>query len=207
MVARRSYKVLFLIIILHVSSVFGLNLQKDISTRNLRGEDKEWVLRELVEGFMSVYKDKAFVINKGKESIIVGPKDNNEKRSWLRSSFIEEFNNYVSWPKEGYKAVGITLKGSTIGILFYQLKENSTIYLAQFALTPQYQKHGIGTYVINAVLPVLHPGYKRYEVLTRHQNDAAILLYKKLGFKIGDIDLVKRYDYDPLKYMSFYKNL
>jgi len=81
------------------------------------------------------------------------------------------------------------------------------IYLAQYFIIPKYQKQGIGLHVIGAILPKLHPEYKRYEVLTRHQNDAAMLLYKKLGFSVGDILLVHKYEYDPLRYIGFYKQL
>ncbi|XVN43064.1 MAG: GNAT family N-acetyltransferase [Candidatus Rickettsia vulgarisii] len=94
-----------------------------------------------------------------------------------------------------------------VGCLFYQLLDNKTLYLAQYFIIPEFQRQKIGYYVIDQVLPKLYPEYKRYEVLLRYQNDVAILLYNKLGFTIGDIDLVKKYSYDPLRYMSFYKDL
>ena len=105
------------------------------------------------------------------------------------------------------KALGVIKNGEIIGSLFYRLIDDKTIYLAQYFIVPQYQKLGIGLYVVDSILPKLHPEYKRYEVLTRHQNDAAILLYKKLGFLVGDISLVVKYEYDPLRYIGFYKNL
>ena len=83
----------------------------------------------------------------------------------------------------------------------------SCIYLAQYFILPEYQNKKIGTYFLETMLPKLHKQYNKYEVLARHQNEAAILLYNRLDFTIGNIELVKKYGYDPLRYMSFYKEL
>lgn len=101
----------------------------------------------------------------------------------------------------------IEYKKKPIGALLYRLLENEkTIYLAQYFIAPNFHKKGIATHILLNTLPNLHPDYKRYEILARHQNDAAFLLYRKAGFAIGDIELVKKYDYDPLRYTSFYKD-
>lgn len=156
---------------------------------------------------MSVYTDQTFVVSINNNSEILGPREVKEKEKWLTASANQEFNEYVTSNKTMNKALGVIKNGEIIGSLFYRLIDDKTIYLAQYFIVPQYQKLGIGLYVVDSILPKLHPEYKRYEVLTRHQNDAAILLYKKLGFLVGDISLVVKYEYDPLRYIGFYKNL
>ncbi len=87
------------------------------------------------------------------------------------------------------------------------LNNEKTIYLAQYFILPEFQRKGIGQYILTEMIPKAHPTYKRYEILVRHQNDAAVMLYSKAGFILGDTALAKKYDYDPLRYMSFYKNI
>jgi ribosomal protein S18 acetylase RimI-like enzyme len=68
-----------------------------------------------------------------------------------------------------------------------------------------FPKKGIATYIIEELLPKLHPTCRRYELLTRHQNDIALFSYMRLGFQVGDIELVQKHGYNPLYYMGLYK--
>jgi ribosomal protein S18 acetylase RimI-like enzyme len=203
----KFYHALLLLAVVTTSNVSASNYRQDIGTRVLTKNDKEWVLENFVLSFMSVYKDKVFVATVNGDQQILGPEEFKEKESLLLDAANKEFNDYVVRSNNSYKAIGIMYNNELVGSLFYRLMGDDIIYLAQYFIIPKYQKQGIGLHVIGAILPKLHPEYKRYEVLTRHQNDAAMLLYKKLGFSVGDILLVHKYEYDPLRYIGFYKQL
>ncbi len=180
---------------------------KEVTIADLTKKYQPWFIKEFPKGFMAVYHDKTFVITKEGKPTILGPTNTKDKQVWLLETAKEEFQDYVLTPKEGYKAILIEYQKQPIGSLLYRMLENEkTIYLAQYFIDPEFQKKGIGVHLLLNILPALHPDYKRYEILARHQNDAAFLLYKKAGFSIGDEAMVKKYDYDPLRYMSFYKD-
>lgn len=192
---------------LFFSNALGLDLTKEITIRPLTNADKDLIINQFVESFMDVYRDKVFVITSNQKPLIVTYADTTIKELWLLETAKEEFKEYVTSNKEGYRGIGVLQNGRLIGGLFYRFVDEETIYLAQYFITPKCQKQGIGFYVLDRLLPKLHPSYKKYEVLARQQNNAAILLYKKLGFSVGDISLVQKYDYDPLMYMALYKVL
>lgn len=186
----------------------GINLAGDITTTPLTQTKESWFIKEFTRSFLSVYQNKTFVITQDKKPVLLGPQDITQKTKWLDETAKEEFQDYILTPKPGYKGLLIHYQGKPIGTILYRLLENEkTLYLAQYFILPEYQKKGIGVYLLTQVLPSLHPEFKRFDVLARHQNDAALLMYKKAGFTIGNIDLVNKYDYDPLRYMSFYKIL
>ena len=178
-----------------------------ISLRELSRSDEAWFYEEFVHGFMKIYQDRTFIITEHDQPKLLGPTNITEKEAWLLETAQQEFNDYVLNKKENYKALKITYQDESIGAIFYQLNSDKeqTIYLTQLFITPAFQKKGISAYLINEMLPKLYPAYKRYEVLTRHQNDVALLLYNKLGFKIGDISLVQKHGYNPLYYLGSYK--
>lgn len=181
---------------------------KNISTQTLTEGNQAWFMKAFPRSFMSVYTNKTFVITKQNKPTVLGPKNKADKQKWLEDTAKDEFENYVLKPKPGYKAILIEYKKKPIGTILYRLLDKEkTIYVAQYFIMPEYQKKGIGKYLLAEALPKLHPEYTRYEILARHQNDAAFLLYDKSGFSFGDIDIVKKYDYDPLRYMSFFKDI
>lgn len=202
---------LFLILIVGLSSCISqatiINFA-EITTQTLTKADEAWFMKEFPRSFMAVYQNKTFIITKDEKPMLLGPSNTNEKNIWLLDTAKDEFQNYVLSAKEGYKGILIQYQKKPIGIMLYQLLDKDKIfYLAQYFIIPEYQKKGVGQYLLINVLPKLHPEYKRYEILARHQNDAAFLLYNKSGFSFGDIAIVKKYDYDPLRYMSFYKSI
>lgn len=171
-------------------------------------KEKKWFYKELVRSYISVYKDVALVISKNNKLIVLTRGNYNEKIQWLNEAAKEEFSAYVLNPKDDYKAIQIFYKQHKVGALLYRLHEKSgVLYLGNYFIVPEMQKKHIGFTVIDSILPKLHPSYKRYEVLARHQNYAAFTLYNKLNFVIGDDELVKKYEYNPLQYLGFYKNL
>lgn len=181
-----------------------------ITAQPLQRADQEWFCKEFVHGFMSVYKSETFFITQDGAPKLLGPKDIQEKEKWLQHAAQEEFSEYVGEGKEGYQALKIKYGKKIIGAILYRVQpdEEHTIYLGQLFIHPDFQNQGIGMHVIAKLLPALHPLTKRYEVLTRHQNGAAFRLYcNKLGFKVGDIVLVQKYEYNPLFYIGFYKVL
>jgi ribosomal protein S18 acetylase RimI-like enzyme len=180
---------------------------KNITTQPLVENDEKWFYKEFVHGFMSVYKNKTLIITEGGKPKLLGPTHIKAKEKWLQETAKEEFNDYVLAGKENYKALKLKYKGKPVGAILYRLiqEKEEAIYLAQLFISPAFQHQGIATHVIEKILPKLHPDYKRYEVLTRHQNEVAMLLYNKLEFLIGDISLVQKYDYNPLYYVGFYK--
>lgn len=190
------------------STIKHRSLNKHVSSRALIASDKEWFNKEFPRSYMAIYVDKAFVITKEKKPFILTRKHKEEKIKWLQETAVEEFQDYVLEPKSGYKAIAILHENKLVGALLYRLLESEkAIYLAQYFIIPEMQKHGIGYYVIDSIMPSLHPDYKRVEILARHQNDAAFSLYNNLGFQVGDEALVRKYDYDPLRYMGFFKDL
>lgn len=180
---------------------------KLITTHPIGKSDLTWFEQAFVQGFMSIYRDKTFVVTEAGKPKIWGPQDINKKEQWLLDTAKEEFGSYVFPRKEDHKALIIKYKDQPVGAILYQVGKDKeqTIYIAQLFIAPAYQKQGIATYIIDKVLPRLHPNTKCYEVLARHQNDGALLLYNKLNFSIGDKGLVEKYGYDPLRYLGFYK--
>lgn len=182
---------------------------KLISTHPIGKSDLSWFEKAFVQSFRHVYKDKVFVVTEQGKPKVWGPKDLNKKEQWLLDIAKEEFGNYVFPKKEEHKALIIKYSGQPVGAILYQLgkDKHKTIYIAQMFITPAFQQQGIGAYVVDKVLPRLYPSTKRYEILTRHQNDAALLLYTKLNFQVGDKALVEKYAYNPLYYLGLYKLL
>jgi GNAT superfamily N-acetyltransferase len=178
-----------------------------ISLQELAKSDEAWFYKEFVHGFMTMYKDRTFIITEAGKPKLLGPIHIQEKEKWLLETAKEEFNDYVVDKKENYKALKIIFDHESMGIIFYRLEQDKEeiIYLTQLFVLPAFQKKGVSAYLITEMLPKLHPNFKRYEVLTRHQNDGAMLLYNKLGFNIGDRLLVEKYGYNPLYYVGFYK--
>jgi len=179
-----------------------------ITTQKLQKTDKEWFCEDFVRSFMSVYKNETFFITQDGMPKLLEPKHIQEKEKWLQDTAQEEFSEYVLLGKENHKALKIKYNGENVGAILYSLKQDKehTIYLAQLFIRPDFQKQGISAYVIAKLLPTLHPLSRRYEVLTRHQNGVAFrLYYNKLGFKMGDVALVQKYEYNPLFYMGLYK--
>lgn len=60
--------------------------------------------------------------------------------------------------------------------------------LHELAVDPEFQNQGIGTKLVLAGMDVLRAkGHKRFELWVGYQNDKAISLYKKLGFKSKEL--------------------
>ncbi len=180
---------------------------KLITTQALEKVDQDWFEQAFVHSFMHIYKNKTFVVTEAGKPKIWGPKESNKKEQWLLDTAKEEFGNYVLAKKEDHKSLLIKYNGQPVGAILYRLGKDKekTIYIAQLFISPSFQQRGIASYVVNNTLRKLYPSTKRYEVLTRHQNDAALLLYDKLNFMIGDKALVEKYGYNPLYYLGLYK--
>ena len=175
----------------------------------LLDNDKEWFVERFVNSVMASYKDKTFVVIYNDDLQIVTNDDEGYKikEEIVTSGANQEFQNYVNnYNEEGFKAVKIIYDALSIGALLYRLI-GDTIYLGQLFILPEYQKKGIATEVINVLLPKKHPSYNVYEVLTRHQNIEALKFYKKLGFKVDKIEMVTKYEYDPLQYLPLIKKV
>lgn len=184
------------------------NFDTSVTVRDLNTTDKAWFMKEFPRSFMEVYKGKVFIITKNKQAVILGPSKNQEKEQWLIDTAKEEFKSYIEEQKVDHKAILILYNNVPVGSFFYRLLDKEKIlYFAQCFILPEFQKKGLCSYFIQVILPKLYPDYRRYEVLARDQNDAALLLYRKLDFSIGDIALAQKYGYDPLRYTSFYKIL
>lgn len=199
-----------LILCFHVSNVLGHSGKNSINvtTQLLTKADEAWFKKEFSRSFFKNYDGKVFVITKDEKPIVLGPKDKKDKQAWLDDTAREVFQDYIEQPKEGYKGITILFNGKPVGALLYRLLENGKVlYIAQYFIVPEKQHKGISLAVFLEHLPRLHPDSKRYEVLTRHQNAPAIMLWRKLGFSLGDAKLVEKYGYDPLRYMSGYKVL
>lgn len=180
----------------------------EVKTRDLTSQQQAWFMKEFPRSYMSVYDSKTFLITKDDKAIVLGPENSKDKETWLIDAAKDEFENYVLKPKPGYKALLVEYQGKPIGSILYRLLDNNnTIYVAQYFIVPEFQKHGIGKHLLVTTLSSMYPDAKRYEVLARHQNDAAFLVYQSAGFSFGDIAIVKKYDYDPLRYMSFFKDI
>lgn len=177
-----------------------------ITTRDLEKKDKAWFVREFSRSFMKVYANKTFVITKDAEPVILGPTDSQDKRNWIEKTAQAEFHDYIETPQEGYKGVFVLKGGYPVGAFLYRLIEKGKIlYIAQYFIIPETNRKDIDSPFLQEYIPKLHPDLKRCEVVVRHQNDIVILLFRDLGFSLGDIPLVQKYGYDPLRYLGFYK--
>lgn len=200
----------FVLITLKIVNIYALDLRKEITIRPLTIKDEKIFIDQFVESFMSAYKDQVFVVTKNNEYVLLTNSESDalKKQEWILSAAKSEFDEYVQKNNnKSFKSIGVLQNGKLIGGLLYRIIDHKTIYLAQLFIAPKYQKQGISFYVLNNLFPKLYPSCKRYEVFTRHQNYGAILLYKKLGYKIGSIDILEKYKFNPLMYMSFFKDI
>jgi len=181
-----------------------------ITTQQLQKNDEKWFCREFGRSYMPIYKNETFFITQGGVFKLVGPKQVQEKDKWLQGIAKDEFTEYVLSGKESYKALKIQYAGKNIGAILYHTKqdEGHTLHIAELFIEPGHQRQGIGSYVIDKLLTTFNPSTKQYEVLVRHQNGAALwLFYHKLGFNLGDAELVKKHERNPIDFIGFYKIL
>ncbi len=197
----------FSLLIFFTFVLTNMSASQKIYTENLTENDREWFIESFVSSFMSVYKDKVFVMTLDDQQAILGPNENKQKELAVCNASINDFDSYITEKKDGYYAVKVLQDKQKVGALLYRLMDHKVLYIGQYFILPEYQKKGIGTYVVQNLLPKLHPEYTRYEVLTRHQNDAGVYLYRNLDFLAGNQEIVEKYGYDPLQFMSLYKNL
>lgn len=179
-----------------------------ITTQPLQKNDEKWFHKEFGRSYMPIYKDKTFFITQVGVFKLVGPNQAQEKDKWLQGIAKDQFTEYVLSGKEGYKAFKIQYDGKNIGAILYHTKqdEGHTLHISELFIMPEHQKKGIASYVIDKLLPMFNPLAKQYEVLVRHQNGAALwLFYNKLGFHLGDAELVKKHERNPVDFVGFYK--
>lgn len=178
----------------------------DVKQRKLILEDEEWFIKEFVRSFLFVYGNKVFYISSNDKDLLLGLKNIQEKEKWLIEAAQDDFDHYVTNPQPGYKALAGFIDSSPVGIILYrELKEERILYLAQGFVVPEYQKKGIGSSLLEKLLEKMEQDYDEFHVLTRHQNDAAIMLYNQLGFSVGTTEIVEKYGYNPMRYISFIK--
>ncbi|RNA13867.1 hypothetical protein BpHYR1_049672 [Brachionus plicatilis] len=179
----------------------------DVRQRKIILEDKEWFVKEFIRSFLFVYANKVFYISKDGKEILLSPKDMKEKEKWLTETAEDDFNDYVANPKAGYKALAGFIDHIPVGIILYrELKEERVLYLAQGFIVPEYQKKGIGSNLLEKLLEQIAQDFDEFHVLTRHQNDAAMSLYNQVGFSVGTAEIVEKYGYNPMRYISFIKH-
>ena len=179
-----------------------------IVRRSIEVDDKEWFIREFVRSYFFIYSNKSFCITEDGKEIRLGKEDVDRKKEWLRATAIREFDQYIVNPKNGYKGIVGLIKDKPIGVVLYrELKDEKTVYLAQGFVVPEQQKNGIGTHLLAQLIKNLSCNFERFEALTRTQNNAAIGLYQKLGFTHQITTLAIKYGYDPSKYNGFYLNI
>lgn len=179
-----------------------------ITTQPLQKNDEKWFCKELGRSYMPIYKNNTFFITQVGIFKLVGPNQVQEKDKWLQGIARDQFTEYVLSGKEGYKAFKIQYDRKHIGAILYHTKqdEGHTLHIAELFIMPEHQNKGIASYVVDKLLPTLNPLAKQYEVLVRHQNGAALwLFYNKLGFSLGDVELVKKHERNPIDFVGFYK--
>ena len=176
--------------------------------RPIEVDDNEWFIREFERSFFNVFFNKSFCITDNGKEIRLGKEDDDKKKEWLLATAIHEFDQYIVNPKNGYQGIVGLIKDKPIGaVLYRELIDEKTVYLAQGFVVPEQQKNGIGTQLLAQLIKNLSCNFERFEALTRTQNSAAIGLYQKLGFTHEITTLAIKYGYDPSKYNGFYLNI
>ena len=184
-----------------------VEVTQGITIEQLNLDNKDWFESKFVETFLSEYIPLTFTIGPKDAPRVVGPQDTEEKKALLTETAAEEFEEYVIKPKDGYRALKIMVDGKPAGAILFRLRDKEKIiYLAQFFVCKEFSRKGLATYALEIEMRKSFPEYRRYEVLTRYQNEAGCGLYGKLKYledKTGEI--AKSYGYDPSRYKSLYK--
>lgn len=76
----------------------------------------------------------------------------------------------------------VVFKDLRVGIISYQAMPDS-ISIFDVAILPQYQDQGIGTHTIQKIIDVVGDD-KKIELVVHPENNKAIHIYEKFGFKI-----------------------
>lgn len=169
-------------------------------------EDREYFTSEFERSYMVVYGEKEFYISGTLGPLKLGKYNRAEKEAWLHATAVAEFGDYVASPQRGYKALWINYDKERVGAFLYRLLDDGiTLYVAQVFMRPEFQRKGIASFVLNHLIPSLHPERTAYEVIARPQNDGARAYYPRCGFHRGDEEVVLKYNYDPSRYISFVK--
>jgi len=67
----------------------------------------------------------------------------------------------------------------------YCTKSGRTLGIANIAIDPKYQGHGLGKGLLSKVVTAMEiKGYHKCELLVSKENSKAVVLYKKIGFKL-----------------------
>jgi len=73
-------------------------------------------------------------------------------------------------------------KEKIIGFALFQHWDESSYYLAEMALLPEYQGHGVGKKLVFSIFEK-NPASKRILLITEKDNHSAQSFYKKIGFQ------------------------
>lgn len=138
-----------------------MSITTEIVTTSINKDLAEQLRKLFVNTFLqlSIYKDKEKLLH---DAI-------NEE--------IESFNKST-----GSRQLVIAKDNSQIiGLIFMDLLEDGSLYLAQGAISKSYQRHGVAKEMLKTFLS-LHFNITGAFVLTRENNVSAVELYDKKGF-------------------------
>ena len=180
---------------------------------NVEQNELSDLINQYIFSFFEVYKSVNFSI--GNRKVLSGvPDDDKFKKNWLAQNAMKQFGVYATSGKKHHYALLIRLDNKPVAIAMYHITkknagglEGRTLYLAELFVYPDYQRRGIGTWIVNRMLRMLHPESRRLEVLARHQNAAAWHLYFRhasLQMIAGSeqSELVKKHGYNPNEYFA-----
>lgn len=105
-------------------------------------------------------------------------------RKWIDNSYTKEIADNILVYK---------YKDDNIGFITYKVFENYA-RIGLMAISPKYQGKGIGIQLINAVEnELITLGINELRISTQLHNEAACRFYKKAGYKIIEIKILKHY--------------
>lgn len=103
--------------------------------------------------------------------------------AFLTNTFEYEWNNFIDNKKVFCHIV--LYHNNPIGIVFFELVNNTTIYVRQMCVKTEFQRQGIGTNLMNSIITAI-PNIEKFSIATRKTNIAAYNFFTKLGFKLCD---------------------
>jgi GNAT superfamily N-acetyltransferase len=106
-----------------------------------------------------------------------------QKQAFLRMQFSAQFRYYVEHYR-GAEYLVILLEDQPVGRLYIH-RRSDQIRIMDIALLPEFQRQGIGTFLLNQIL---EEGSKKSLPVTMHVErfNPALRLYERLGFHLAE---------------------
>ncbi len=181
----------------------------NINFRPLTEQDREWAINIGVQRYMNIYQDKMYFINARNSSSLesryqlLAPDQFTEKKRALIAESHYIVDQFLQ-NEDDFRAIVLLCGKKPIGGLFYRLFEDGVLVIDE-ALFDGPISEDVKKYVLTDYLRLLEPAFSIHKFFVRSVNKEELSYFSRLGFEPQEPEVARRYNYDPVLYLSLSK--